>query len=252
MSAIGFSLGVWAVKIKGKLAVVTGGTSGIGLEIARQMRDAGSRVIVAARSSDRLSLARSEGLEAISSDLSTPDGCDTLCEQLAGYPVDILINNAGIDPVYLVDQTIDSGAIDRAIYLNLNAPIRLISKLLPSLLARSEAAIVNVTSGLAIAPSASTPVYCATKAGMRSFTLALRAQLAASSIKVIEALPPMVDTEMTSGIEAKNKMPPKTCASAIVAAIVAGDDEANIGDVRWLRKIYSLSPSFARRIMIAS
>jgi uncharacterized oxidoreductase len=240
------------MKIEGKLVVVTGGTSGIGLEISRQMRAAGSRVIVAARSSDRLSLARNEGLEALTSDLSSPEGCDALCEQLAAYPIDILINNAGVDPVYSVAQAIDFGAIDRAVYLNLNAPVRLIGKLLPGLLKRSEAAIVNVTSGLAIAPSASTPVYCATKAGMRSFTLALRAQLEATSVKVIEALPPMVDTEMTRGIQAKNKMPPATCASAIVAAIVAGHNETNIGDVRLLRTIYSLSPSLARRIMIAS
>jgi uncharacterized oxidoreductase len=240
------------VKIEGKLVVVTGATGGIGLEIARQMRDAGSTVIAVGRALDLLSLARSEGLETIMSDLSNSEGCDALCQQLTGRPIDILINNAGVDPVYSIDRAIDFEAIDRAIYLNLNAPIRLIGKLLPHLLQRPEAAIVNVTSGFAIAPSASTPVYCATKAGMRSFTLALRAQLADSPIKLIEALPPLVDTKMTSAIEAKNKMPPKACAAAIVAAIVAGHDEANIGDVGLLRMIYSISPALARRIMIAS
>jgi uncharacterized oxidoreductase len=241
-----------AVKIEGKLVVVTGGTGGIGLEIARQMRDAGSRVIVVARSLGLLSLARSEGLETLAADISSPEGCDALYEQLTDYPIDILINNAGVDPAYSVNQVIDLEAIDRAIYLNLNAPIRLIGKLLPRLLERPEAAIVNVTSGMAIAPGASTPVYCATKAGMRSFTLALRAQLVDSPVKLIEALPPLVDTNMTIAIEAKNKMPPKICAAAIIAAIVAGHDEANIGEVRLLRRIYSISPALARRIMIAT
>jgi len=240
------------VKIEGKLVVVTGGTGGIGLEIARQMRDAGSRVIAVSRSLDLLSLARSEGLETLAADLSYAKGCDALYEQLNDYPIDILINNAGVDPVFSVNQAIDLEAIDRAIYLNFNAPIRLIGKLLPRLLERPEAAIVNVTSGMAIAPGASTPVYCATKAGMRSFTLALRAQLAHSHVKLIEALPPLVDTNMTNAIEAKNKMPPKVCAAAIIAAIVAGDDEANIGDVRLLRRIYSISPALARRMMIAT
>jgi uncharacterized oxidoreductase len=64
---------------------------------------------------------------------------------------------------------------------------------------RPEAMIVNVTSGLAIAPSAGAPVYCATKAAMRSYTQSLRAQMKGTRVHVLEALPPLVDTAMTSG-----------------------------------------------------
>ena len=109
--------------------------------------------------------------------------------------------------------------------------------------------IVNVTSGLAIAPNARSPVYCATKAGLRSFTLALRGQLAGSRVHILEALPPVVETRMTEGNTHK-KLPAHECARQIVAAMEAGRDEANVGMTRMLRAAYSVSPAFARRIML--
>jgi uncharacterized oxidoreductase len=240
------------MQIAGKLALVTGGTDGIGVEIARKLQVGGAQVVVAARSPDRLERARLEGFEAIAADLSNAQGCDELCAAFANRPLDLLVNNAGTDPEFNVAKPIDPAVLDRAIFLNLNAPIRLIAILLPILRARPEAVIVNVTSGLAIAPGASTPVYSGTKAGLRSFTLALRAQLKDSLVQVIEALPPLVDTTLTTSIASKSKMPPTICAAAIVEAIESGLDEVNIGDVRMLRRIYSLSPALARRIMIAS
>lgn len=238
------------MRIAGKHALVTGGTDGIGFEIARKLKAGGAQVVVAARSPDRLASARAEGFEAIAADLSNAKGCDDLCAALANRPLDMLINNAGADPVFDINGPIDLDAVDRAAFLNFNAPIHLIVKLISALRSRPEAVIVNVTSGLAIAPSASGPLYCGTKAGLRSFTLALRVQLKNTNIKVIEALPPLVDTAMTSGVAAKNKMSPQTCAAAIVDAIEAGRDEANIGDVQMLRRVYSFSPALARSIMI--
>lgn len=79
-------------------------------------------------------------------------------------------------------------------FLNLNAPIHLIAGLMPVLKARNEAMIVNVTSGLAIAPRAGGPVYCATKAALRSYSQALRFQLQGTGVHVLEALPPVVET----------------------------------------------------------
>ena len=114
--------------------------------------------------------------------------------------------------------------------LNLNAPMHLIGHLLPSLLARPEAAIVNVTSGLAIAPRSGGPVYCATKAGLRSFTQALRHNLRGTKVHVIEALPPVVETAMTAARQTK-KMPASECAAQIVDAIESNKDEANVGIV---------------------
>ena len=161
-------------------------------------------VISTGRNPDRVAATRVAGFEVIEADLSDAKGTDALIAALEGRAIDILINNAG----QLVDHDLrkaapDADASDDAIYANLNAPIRLIVGLMEALQARPEAAIVNVTSGLAIAPAARTPVYCATKAGLRFYTLALRAQLKNTNIHVIEALPPVVDTQMNDGTEAK-------------------------------------------------
>lgn len=237
------------MQISGKTAVVTGGTDGIGLEIARQMKAMGAHVIVCGRREDLLSSATQEGLEAIKADLSTAAGCDAFVGALQSRSIDILINNAGMSGNFGPGEPIDLDLTDRAIFLNLNAPMHLIARLLPGLQQRPEAAIVNVTSGLAIAPRAGGPVYCATKAGLRSFTMALRHQLKGGTVHVIEALPPVVDTAMTAG-RTSSKMPARACAQQIVAAIAANKHEANVGMVKALRAIYSISPALARRVMI--
>ncbi len=237
------------MEIRGKTALVTGGTDGIGIEIARHLKAGGASVIVVGRNPARLDAARGEGFEAIAADLSDVAGCDALLAALAGRPLDILVNNAGMGADYDVKAPIDLGEVDRCIFLNLNAPIRLITGLLDTLRARPEAMIVNVTSGLAIAPSAGNPVYCGTKAGLRSFTMALRAQLAETKVHVMEALPPVVETQMTAGNSHK-KMPAPECGRQIVAAIAAGRNQANVGLTGLLNAVYNVSPLLARRIML--
>ncbi|MDP5103661.1 MAG: SDR family NAD(P)-dependent oxidoreductase [Erythrobacter sp.] len=233
-----------------KTVLLTGGSAGIGRAMARQMQAKGARVIITGRNPERLDAMRAEGFTALEADLSHPAGVDALIAQLGDAELDILINNAG----QLVDHdfrkgTPDADAADEAIYANLSAPIRLITALVPRLRARSQAAIVNVTSGLAIAPAARQPVYCATKAGLRFYTLALREQLKDSAIQVIEALPPVVDTQMNDGNPMK-KMPAEECARQILAAIEQGRDEANIGMTRALRIADSISPALARQITL--
>ena len=187
------------MKLAGKTALVTGGTDGIGRAIAAQLRDKGATVIVSGRDAGRLAIARADGFEAIGADLSSADGVDALLAGVEGRPLDILVNNAGMGASYKVDEPIDLEQVERSLFLNLHAPIQLITRLLPALRERPEAMIVNVTSGLAIAPRGAAPVYCATKAGLRSFTLALRAQLKTSRVHVLEVLPPVVETRMTEG-----------------------------------------------------
>jgi uncharacterized oxidoreductase len=235
--------------IQGKTALVTGGTDGIGIEIARQLRAKGATVIVCGRREALLASARSEGLEAIAADLSTAQGCAAFLNKITGRPIDILINNAGMSGNFGPEDPVDLALTDQAIFLNLNAPMHLIGHLLPGLRARPEATIVNVTSGLAIAPRAGGPVYCATKSGLRSFTQSLRHNLRKTNVHVIEALPPVVDTAMTAGRPSK-KMPPAQCAAQIIDAIVTDKKEANVGIVKLLQIVYSVSPALARRIMI--
>lgn len=233
-----------------KTVLLTGGSAGIGRELARQMKAGGAIVIITGRNRERLDFMRAKGFEALEANLSNPAGVDALIASMAGRTLDILVNNAG----QLVDHDVrqgtpDADAADDCIYANLSAPIRLTVALLEQLRSRPEAAIVNVTSGLAIAPASRQPVYCATKAGLRSYSLALREQLKDSTVRVIETLPPIVDTQMNAGNPMK-KMPAPECARHILHAIEHDRDEANIGSVKLLRLVESISPSLARKVMI--
>ncbi|MDZ4137892.1 MAG: SDR family NAD(P)-dependent oxidoreductase [Erythrobacter sp.] len=236
--------------VTGKTVLLTGGSAGIGREMAFQLKAMGASVILTGRDPERLGAMRSEGFEAIAADLSSAAGVDALVAALEDRSIDILINNAG----QLIDHDFrkgvpDADAADAGIYANLTAPIRLITALVPHLRDRPQAAIVNVTSGLAIAPAARQPVYCATKAGLRFYTLSLREQLKGTSIRVIEALPPVVDTQMNDGNPMK-KMSAAECARQIIVAIERGRDEANIGMTRTLRLVESISPALARRMTL--
>ncbi|WP_229726601.1 SDR family oxidoreductase [Sphingomonas alpina] len=237
------------MQLAGKTILVTGGTDGIGLALARRLKAAGSTVIVVGRNAERIAAAQAEGFEALVADLSREAGCAELLAAVAGRPIDILVNNAGMGVPFDVAAPIDMGVVDQSIFLNLNAPIRLIAGMLDALRTRPEAMIVNVTSGLAIAPAATTPVYCATKAGLHSFTRALRAQLADSKIHVLEVLPPVVETRMTEDNH-HSKMPAPECARQIVVAMEKSRDQANVGMTAVLNAVYNVSPAIARRIML--
>ncbi|MFN6935789.1 MAG: SDR family oxidoreductase [Tsuneonella sp.] len=238
------------MQLQGKTILLTGGTAGIGQQLAHQLRALGAEVIVTGRSAEGLDWMRSLGFEAIAADLSIAAGAQAILDALGEREIDVLVNNAGqgVDHDFREGPP-DPDAADDCIYANLNSPIRLIVALLDRLKARPEAAIVNVTSGLAIAPRAGSPVYCATKAGLRSYTQALRAQLAGTNVRVIEALPPVVETRMTAG-RATKKMPAAECARQIVEAIEKDRDEANVGQVKLLQLVHSISPALARKVML--
>lgn len=236
--------------MQGKLVLVTGGTDGIGRQLALQLRAAGASLIVTGRDPQRLDRARSEGMEAIAADLSNADGVAAVVAGLAGRPLDVLVNNAGMGTTHDFRLAIpDPRDDERTLWLNLHAPIRLIVALMPTLLTRPEAMIVNVTSGLAIAPSAGTALYSATKAGLRSYSQGLRAQLKGTRVHVLEALPPVVDTQMTAA-RGGAKLSPEACARAIVAAMRRNACEANVGLVRVLKVVNQVAPWLVRRIMI--
>ncbi len=237
------------MQLAGKTILLTGGSDGIGRELARQLKEEGAAVIVHGRNAERLAAMAVEGFQTVQADLSLQAGVTSLLAAVAGRDIDILINNAGVGSDYEIDQPELLADADSCIMLNINAPIHLTTQLMAGLKARPEAMIVNVTSGLAIAPRSGGPIYCATKAALRSYTLALRHQLKGSRVHVLEVLPPVVATKMTAG-RTSSKMPPEECARQMVSAMKRNAKEANVGVVKLLRVVYSISPALARRIMI--
>ena len=236
--------------LNGKTILLTGGSAGIGRTLAFQLRDAGANVVLTGRDPARLAAMREAGFEALVANLSSAAGVDDLIAQWGERPLDILLNNAGMGAVQDYrsgDPDPDDG--DACFYANLSAPVRLITGLLPLLKARNQAMIVNVTSGLALTPSAGGSVYSASKAGLRSFTFSLRKQLEDTAITVIEILPPMVETQMTDG-QKGTKISTEQCARIMLRGMVQDQELVYIGQARLLKWIQSVSPALARWILL--
>ena len=172
-------------------------------------------------------------------------------EALDRGPIDVLVNNAGVlQRMDFARTEIEQDLIssDREIALNLRVPVQLTRRLLPSLMTRPSAAIVNVTSGLALLPTQPAPVYCATKAALHSFSMSLRWQLEKSSVRVHEALPVRVDTAMTRGHGAW-AMPATSCADAIVRGIERDQPTILVGTSSLLAHAALFLPLLSERIM---
>ena len=240
--------------VSGKTILLTGGTSGIGRRLADQLKAKGATVITTGRNAERLEEIRGAGFEAIEADFTSAAGVEAVVTAWGDRPLDILINNAGMGTTHDFREGQTSLTdTDDSIFTNLNAPIHLITHFMDRLRASASgsgaAMIVNVTSGVAIAPSVAAATYCATKAALRSYTQSLRVQMKDFGIHVLEVLPPMVDTPMTAEFDAK-KMTAEDCAATIVSAMERDKAEANVGIVSTLRIMNSISPKLAERLML--
>ena len=195
------------MNIAASSVLVTGGASGIGLALARRFHAAGATVAICGRRADRLAQTAAElpGLITRVCDLSRPEERRALAEwAVRGVPaLNVLVNNAGVQRYpRLAEGEGDWAATAEEIAINFAAPVHLASLLAPHLARQTDPAIVNVTSGLAFAPSRPRAIYSATKAAMHSFTLSLRHQLAATRSRVIElrrrrSTPTWVDPDST-------------------------------------------------------
>jgi uncharacterized oxidoreductase len=188
------------MRLSGNTILLTGGASGIGLAFARRFLDGRNTVIVCGRREDKLREARERhpGLVTRVCDLASPAEREALIRWAASeHPaLNVLVNNAGVQRrLRLLDQE-EWSATREELAINLEAPIHLTRLAVPHLTTRTPAAIVNITSGLAFAALARTPVYSATKAALHSFTLSTRHQLKDTGIEVIEIVPPAVDTDL--------------------------------------------------------
>jgi len=188
------------MKISGNTVLITGGTSGIGRAFAEQFLLGGSKVIICGRREDRLERIRKElpGVATTVCDVANPAQRTSLFSEVTTrFPgVNMLINNAGVQLEADMTREVSLDRIHTEIETNLVAPIHLSSLFVPHLAAQRNAAIINVSSGLAFVPIAFMPVYCASKAAIHSITLSLRHQLKNKPIQVFEIIPPSVDTEL--------------------------------------------------------
>lgn len=242
------------MKLAGQTILITGGGSGIGLALAKQLAGMDNQVIIVGRDFAKLEAAQREvpSLATYSCDISQEEERLRLAEWVYhNYPkLSVLFNNAGIQLHTRFDlkQLPSLELLQQEMDTNFTAVIRLSSLFLPLLRQRPEAAIINVTSGLALAPKQSAPIYCASKAALSSFTRTLRYQLESTAVQVVEAMAPMVDTDMTAG-RGKGKISPQQFAREVIRGIQQGRAVIHGGKVKLLYLLHRLIPELTYRIM---
>ncbi len=227
------------MKIDGKRVLITGGSSGIGLETARALIAGGARVVITGRDAAKAEKAAAEigAIAGISADVTTDAGRQaTLAaakDALGG--LDVLINNAGGVRAGRLEDTRED-EIATMIAVDLIGPILLTRAALPILRHSGDAMIVNVSSGIALVSLPFYATYAAVKAGIAHFGEALRRELGGEGIHVLTVYPTATETPMmrTSGMGKMRELEaPESVAEAIVAGIagdaievVRGDDDA--------------------------
>lgn len=187
--------------LSGRTVLVAGGTGGIGLSIAEAFHRANSRVIVCGRDREKLSSAekRFPGIVALPCDVGDARRREDLAEEVLSRfaDLDILLNNAGAQRY--IDLKEGYGELrsgEDEIAINFTAAVGLTALFIGHLTKKPSAAVINVSSGLGFTPMVGTPVYSAAKAAIHTYSLLLRQQLRATSVRVVEIVPPMVDTEL--------------------------------------------------------
>ena len=246
------------MNLQQKTILLTGGTSGIGLEMARQLLQRGNTVIITGRDRAKMSDVEKSlpGVHGFASDVSDAAAIKQLHDAvLAQFPqLDVLINNAGIMRNLKLDSERDLIDITREIEINLSGPVRMIQQFLPHLKTRPQALIVNVSSGLAFVPMPIAPVYCATKAAIHSYTQSLRAQMKGSSVTVVELAPPGVETPLFRGefereMRGQKAMDVTEFVGKALAGIEKGRPEIRPGMSNALNVMGRVAPRFMLRQM---
>ncbi|HEV2482795.1 MAG TPA: SDR family NAD(P)-dependent oxidoreductase [Puia sp.] len=242
------------MKTSNNKILIIGGSAGIGLAIAQSL-SVNNQVIITGRNAARLqqAAAKLKNTTAIVSDVSEAADVDRLVSRLyAEHPdLNVVINNAGKAFVY--DLTGDGAdGFDKAgeeMLTNYLSVIRLNEKLLPLLRRQPEAAIVNVTSIVAFAPGAVLATYSASKAALRSYTQTLRYVLRSTNIKVFELMPPLVDTEFSTGIGGHLGIKPAVVAEELVKALKEDRFEIRVAGTEDLYKVFLNSPEQALEVL---
>jgi short-subunit dehydrogenase len=218
------------VDLTGRTALVTGATGGLGQAIARALHARGASLMLTGRRPDALAaLAEETGGTALEADLSSPDDLARLVTE-AGQ-VDVLVANAGIPadgPV--LEYTLEQ--IDRAIDVNLRAPLHLARALADPMVARGQGHIVFVSSVAGKAASTHSGVYSATKFGLRGFASGLRQDLHGTGVGVSCVLPGFIrDAGMFADAGAKAPPGSATKRPGDVAGAVVRAIERDVGEI---------------------
>jgi uncharacterized oxidoreductase len=241
------------MKQSNQVVLITGGGSGIGLALAQKFLENQNTVIITGRNLAKLEKVKEQHPEIhiYQSDVTADADVRMLTEQIAeqfGW-LDVLINNAGIM------NLLDAGAAEnnlqaqmQEIEINFNSPIRMLHYALPLLKKSKHAVLVNVSSGLAYVSFTQAPVYSGTKSAVHFWTQAIRPQLKLQNIRVVELLPPVVDTKLAHDADLKDDnlkpMAAEKLADIFWKDYLKGKEEITPGISKALKLMSRLAPKF--------
>lgn len=240
------------MKLEGRTILITGSTSGIGLEMAKQLIARRNTVLITGRDQRKLEETQTilPAVHTFRSDASKPEEIEALRRHvLPDFPAcDTLINNAGIMRNLNLNEQRSVLDVTRELDINLSGPVQMVQEFLPHLKSCPNALIVNVSSGLAFIPFPLSPIYSAVKAGIHAFTRCLRVQLKGSNVTVVELAPPGVETKLFRGefaneMKGQKGMAVDLLVAKAVAGIEAGKTEIRPGLSNVLYILSRLAPS---------
>jgi uncharacterized oxidoreductase len=227
------------MKLTGNTIFITGSTSGIGRSLAEALHKRGNQVIVSGRRKSHLAelTKANPGMQSIELNVEDPKSIAAAAKKLiAEYPnLNVLINNAGIMRADDAAAAIDEITLLSTVTTNLLGPIRMTSALIDHLKRQPAATVINVSSGLAFVPLASSAVYSATKAAMHSYTQSMRYKLKGSSVNVLELAPPWVQTDLLNSKDEPRAMPLPQFIDETMTVLGTDSQEVLVERVKMLR-----------------
>ncbi|WP_372365652.1 SDR family oxidoreductase [Candidatus Uabimicrobium sp. HlEnr_7] len=242
------------MKLQGNKILITGGSAGIGLALAKKFVELDNEVLITGRTKEKLDAAKSEcnELMCFQCDGSDPQQITELSQSIQNIHPDmnVLINNAGVlvsrnllnKPESLVEFT-------KEVDINVKGTV-LTTSLFLNQIEKNKGTIINVSSGLAFVPMMSAPIYCATKAFIHSFTTSLRYQLESQGVEVVELAPPAVKTNMTARLPEDgffDILSTDELVKATISGLKSGKKEICPGQASKLRLLSRLMPDYIER-----
>lgn len=234
-------IGRIAMKHTGNTIFITGGGTGIGRGLAEASLKAGNTVIISGRRKEKLDevTAANPGMHSIVMDVESAESINAVAKELiAKFPeLNVVINNAGVMSMDNVNGPVDDAQVTSIVTTNLLGPIRVTSAFIEHLKSKPAAAVAYTTSGLAFTPLAGAATYNATKAAIHSYVLSLRYLLAGTGVKVVEIIPPYVQTELGGERQLNDPraMPLKDYIEETMKLLAEDHDEILVERVKPLR-----------------
>ena len=207
------------IDLGGRVVLVTGGSRGIGLDIARTLGAAGARVAIVARDADRVAQAADSlggdtlGLTCDVSDAAQVASSVAEVEQRLG-PIDVLVNNAGLTHDNLLAR-LSEGDWDTVLDVNLKGAFLFTKQVTRGMMKRRSGRVINITSIVGLIGNKGQANYAASKAGLIGFTKAVAKELGSRNVLVNAVAPGFIDTDMTRAL-------PEAARDALIAQVPLG------------------------------